>query len=750
METNAETASISEQRGAGGKLRKPQSRRPPATPYARPPQQRSRWLSRLVDPACRLISGGANRILPSLFSRSSEYALPAPDNQHQEDDYDKLDLELQENGCRDDDQHGECRTSGVSGCSDPSCTSDRLKNGSDFAGCKQDKIVDLTDNGGVSEIEQLIKGKTFSRDEINRLMEIINSRVSNLPEVEQENKYLSFTVRGDAKKPIAALENPRQSNAEKLEDLNKALVGTSSAVLQSSMPDKVGASPIEIARAYMGIRTSEAGIGSESLLTKDESASLNGDEFALKPFIPSPSPKPSMCWPGAMLHDQRGYLTPQNERGRFGLHNFPRTPYSRTIFSKSKSNSKFKFTQLQRDGNRNLNMSFAPLQQSQTPIYEQTRRKTLDEGRGSAGPIRRIRHKAVAESPSRLSVNFRSSSNSPLLAGGSSVFEGFLPAVKKNLEPGGTSSSSIFQSLENKPASVEVSAPTVHPHSSQMARTILEHLERNPPTPKQKSAELKLATSWKKTQSSTVPTDMPKDQSNSLHLGGFDSCRNKDQGENKNSAQWNDGRANTFFKAPRQENIKETKDSVNGTTSASNVKDGSLVMVLGDNVGPSEDFRNTLFSQIKSQQESDAKIVLNAADSEVPNLRKPPSHSSGNKPVLSSISIGKPGQNWTFSSDSTTGFTFPVSTSSGVSSEPPTPTIMASFSSSGQQQQNEGAAIPSYCFGLKKSTPAIVFSFPSTSGTSPLDVASDLKFNFGSDVTRRISFSSIGKDAVCY
>jgi hypothetical protein len=227
----------------------------------------------------------------------------------------------------------------------------------------------------------------------------------------------------------------------------------------------------------------------------------------------------------------------------------------------------------------------------------------LDDGRRSTGPIRRIRHKAVAESPSRRSVSFHSSSFSPLPAGGSNVFKGFSPAVMKNLEPGGTSSSSIFQSLENKPASAEVSVPTVHPHSSQMARTILEHLERNPPTPKQKSAELKLATSWKKPQSSTVPTDMPKDQSSSLHLGGFDSCRNTDQGEKKNSAQWNEGRVNTFFKAPRQENIKETKDSVNGTTSASNVKDGSMVMVFSDNVGPSEDFRNTLFSQIKGRHE---------------------------------------------------------------------------------------------------------------------------------------------------
>ncbi|KAL5769012.1 hypothetical protein ACOSP7_015570 [Xanthoceras sorbifolium] len=750
METNAETASISEQRGAGGKLRRPSSRRAPATPYARP-QQRSRWLSKLIDPACRLISGGANRIFPSLFSGSFEYALPAPDNQHQEDHYDKLDSKLQENACQDDDQctenHRECETNGVSGPSGPSSTVNRLKNGSDFDESKQDKRVDLTDNHGLSEIEQLIKGKTFSRDEINRLMEIIHSRVTDLPEVEQENKYLSMTTRGDATKPIGALENPRKSNAVKQENLNKALLGTSSAVLQSSMLDEVGASPIEIARAYMGIQTSEAGIGSESILTKDESASLYGDEFALKPFIPPPSPKPSMCWPGAMLQDQRGYLTPQTERGRYGLHNFPRTPYSRTIFSKSKSKSKV--THLQGDGNRSLNMSFTPLQQSQNPIYEQSRKKTLDDERGSVGAIRRICPKAVAESPSRRSVNFRFSLNSPSPAGGSNVLEGFLPAVKKNLKPGGTSSSSIFQSAENKSASSEVSVPTVHPHSSQMARTILEHLERNPPTPKDKSTELKLATSWKKPESSTVPTAMPKDQSNSLHLGGLDPCRNTDQDDKKNSAQWNEARANTFFKAPPQENIRETKDSVNGTASASNVKDGSIVMVSGDKVGPSEGFRNTLFSQIKSQHERDAKTISNAADGMVPNSRKPSSHSLGSKPILPSISIGKPGQKWTGSSDSSTGFTFPVSTSSVVLSEPPTPSIMPLFSASGLQQPNEGSAIPSYSFGLKKSTPALVFSFPSTSGT-PLDGASDLKFNFGSDKTRRISFSSIGKDAVCY
>lgn len=48
----------------------------------------------------------------------------------------------------------------------------------------------------------------------------------------------------------------------------------------------------------------------------------------------------------------------------------------------------------------------------------------------------------------------------------------------------------------------EVGTPTVPPHSSQIARTILDHLERTQPTPNNKSAELKLATSWRYPQSS--------------------------------------------------------------------------------------------------------------------------------------------------------------------------------------------------------------------------------------------------------
>lgn len=103
------------------------------------------------------------------------------------------------------------------------------------------------------------------------------------------------------------------------------------------MADEVGASPVEIARAYMGSRTLEVDFSSKRMMSKDERSFLHGAEFAKHPFTSSPSPKPSAYWPGSVLQDDRGYSTPQCQKGRLGPYNFPRTPYSRSIFSKSKS-----------------------------------------------------------------------------------------------------------------------------------------------------------------------------------------------------------------------------------------------------------------------------------------------------------------------------------------------------------------------------------------------------------------------------
>ena len=130
--------------------------------------------------------------------------------------------------------------------------------------------------------------------------------------------------------------------------------------------------------------------------------------------------------------------------------------------------------------------------------------------------------------------------------------------------------------------------------------------------------------------------------------------------------------------------------------------------------------------------------------------KKPLSNSSASKPVLTPISIKKPmpDSRWTSASDNGSGFTFPVSTSSSVFSEPPTPSIMPLFSGADQNQPKERSTELSFSFGLKRSNPAVVFSFPSTSNSAVHDNAAVIKFNFGSDQKARLSFS-FDKNAVC-
>ncbi|KAF3453713.1 hypothetical protein FNV43_RR04154 [Rhamnella rubrinervis] len=706
--------------GAGGKLRKPSTRKPPTTPYSRPAASlaergQRRWLSKLVDPACRLITGGATRLFPSFFSKSSPSISALPETNVE--DHDKWDTKVEPNANGGDQactlNHEVPRTPGEAG---PSKAAGRSESGSDFNLDKQDTHGDLPDEIGLSEIEQLLKGKNFTRVEINRLMEIIKSRAVELPNLEREEKAGGAEAEG----PLATHQIPKMSFEKNHED-KPGLWGISTPLPQSVMADKVGASPVEIARAYMGSRTSEVDISSKRMMSKDERSFLHGGEFAKHPFTPSPSPKPSACWPGAMLQDYHGYSTPQSQKGILERrHNFPRTPYSRSIFSKSKS----KLSQLKADDDKLPIPSSTSLQQSQTPIFGQvkSRNDALDYNYGS---VRRSRHKIAAQTPPRGSV-FGNSSVGPSKVEKTNVSEGFLPAANKNFEPGETSSNSQFQSVERKRHSFEVGTPTVHPQSSQIARTILEHIDRNPPTPKEKAEELKLAISWKKTPSLGVPSIIPNGHKSLLPVKEFDSRKIMNLDDPKASAQENADKCSSL-----QENNPKANDTVSRVP-------GSDVYVSSGGEGGTE---------VHSLQKDVTKI----ASSLLPNLqKKPPSVSSSVKPFLSNIFIDKPDLRWKCSSENSSGFTFPVSTSSGVVSEPPTPSVLPTFSGSSEQYPpKDGHSELSYTFGASKSNPALVFSFPSTSSAASRNDASDIKYSFGSDKPR-LSFGSVGKNTICY
>ncbi|KAI4335707.1 hypothetical protein L6164_014329 [Bauhinia variegata] len=722
-----------ELRGAGGKVRKPPTRKTAPSPYARPPESgQRRWIWKLVDPACRLIAGGAARILPSfLLKTASTPALTGPNYGIE----DQGEWKTEEQGRTDDDpkynlQLGTSKSTEMASTVD---ITDKLKRSSKLDMHKKGEKGEQSENNSLSEIEQLLEEKKFSRDEINHLVEILNSRTVDIPNVEHVRENQSLTAKNDDEVFVVTHQVSKTSNEQKHGELNGAIWGSSTPLVQSKVEDEVGASPIDIARAYMNSRASEVGHICENIIQESKSTAVHGKGAATKPFVPLPSPKPSAYWPGAVVHD--AYLTPQNERSRYGLHNFPRTPYSRTILSKSKSRS----THMQGDYKR---ISSTPLYQSQTPLYGQDKSTgdAIEGGYGSVGPIRRIRHnKDGGRSSSSRPTYFHSSLKGPSQRESSDVHEGFLPSITKSLEPGGTSSTHKFHSSDNKLQGSEVGVPTVHMHTSLMARKILEHIDRNPPTPREKSAELKLATKWKNPESSV---DFNAVLSNDKNF----SLKSKDVGPFKYDGL--DGKKSTLNEVQGKSDVAKPNESTdkhinvrNEGSLASDIKVGNSILGLGNsartlrNSGGSHDF------PIKSTDEDALKTLPSGGQScAVNHEKRPVSESSLSKPVLPSIFINKPESRWTFASDNNSGFTFPVSTSSSVFSEPPTPSIFPS-SLSGDQNQSKERSEPSYSFGLKKSSPRLVFSFPSTSNTTALNDAGDIHFSFGSNEKSRLSFN---------
>ncbi|XP_028237497.1 nuclear pore complex protein NUP1-like isoform X2 [Glycine soja] len=612
--------------------------------------------------------------------------------------------------------------------------SGKLKSSSDLVLSKQDEKVEKSDKNGLSDIEQLVQGKKFSRVEFDRLVAVLNSRVMDLSNVEQGKEITNLSSRKDDEGLAMTRGLPKVSNEQRLEESTGAIWGTSTPLGLSKGQDEIGASPIEIARAYMDSRALEAGPCSKNMIHTVESTMLHGDEAAIKPYDPSPSKKSSTCWPGAVVQD--AYITPQSQRNRYGLHNFPRTPYSRTLLTKSKS----KLIHMKGDSSQ---ISSTPVRQSHTTMYPEDKSKAgaSESGYGSVGPIRRTRHKVGAQLSSRRVAY--SSVYGPLQRESSGVIEGFTP-VEKRTEPVGTS-------CTHKPLGLEVSVPTVHMHSSLMAMKILDHIDRNIPTPKEKSAELKLATKWKNPESSIDFSTIWSNEDNGLLKLNDVSPHKYDGLEGKKSTLWNEGKGKCHIDMqPKEESTDKSIDVRKVGNRASDVNANSSIPRLGNNASTTQNFGGPHIFSMNSSKEDAMKTTLLSGGHPlgVNQEQKLLTNPATIKPALPPISIKKPESRWTLATDTGSGFTFPVSASTSVFSEPPTPSITPLLSARDQHQLKEGSTELSYSFGLKKSSPAVVFSFPSTSNTAIENEVGDIKFNFGSTKKPRISFS-FGKNAVC-
>nr|GLL27333.1 nuclear pore complex protein NUP1-like isoform X1 [Ipomoea trifida] len=724
------------ERGAGGKLKNPPSRKPPASPYARPPATPATrigsngWLSRLVDPAYQLISSSATRIFPSFFSKSPSDVPPL------------LPI-AQSNGVevaevipnsRDEENCTPCHVSRSTEGIGASVQFDTLKKITECERLEQEKPEISDDDSVVSRIEQLMKGKAFSRDEIIHLIEILNSKVD-----EQENNQKCMTAERDNERVLLLHETPRQLSERKLENMTRALPGPSTPISESSVPE-VSGSPIDIARAYMGSQISYQTLGPNFVLIKDEPDPVN-DICASEPVITSPSSKPSTSWPGALVPEQPG---------RFGFHEFSRTPYSRTLLSKSRTKS-------QADS-RCLESSVKPFPQSQTSQYGQVRTKSdvYDYGYGSAGPIRRIRNRFSSESHHTGSIFLNSSkpTHSPIEKLTASKI--FLPSIGKNMEIGESSGTSM--------PDIKGACTSGHAFPSEATtRMIIDHLNRHKPTPKEKAAELKLATEWNKSPGAEVSDARPNESALPQHLGNS-KVGKRTELANPESLKGR-GSDKDDYQVKSEERSMRVAEVAKDASALTSIKAGDFVVKTDASTEPSLDFKSTN-SQFKSSisnfhdMSSDQDFVGSSSGQKATNQnlsfqhqsngqnvsttsRSIAAHTSGTKPTLPFISISKPHPRSAVSYDNSFGFTFPVPASSG--SEPPTPS-MALFSPSVIPPSIEPSAAAPYSFGTKiSSSQHLVFSFPS-SGSAVQSDASGIQFNFGADrKTTRLSF---GK-AVC-
>lgn len=144
--------------------------------------------------------------------------------------------------------------------------------------------------------------------------------------------------------------------------------------------------------------------------------------------------------------------------------------------------------------------------------------QNLHNGRGSVGPIRRVRHKFLSEVPASGSVSFHNPQK-----GTSDVTKSklLLPTMKKNLVVGESSTAEVFQPVDNAANDSPLAMPTLQ-SSNPAVRAILEHLERSKPSPKEKEAELKLATA-RQTTSSIKATDTRQNEGANTSVFGKES-----------------------------------------------------------------------------------------------------------------------------------------------------------------------------------------------------------------------------------
>jgi hypothetical protein len=154
-----------------------------------------------------------------------------------------------------------------------------------------------------------------------------------------------------------------------------------------------------------------------------------------------------------------------------------------------------------------------------------------------------------------------------------------------------------------KPLGFERSVPTVHMHSSLMAKKILEHIDRSVPTPNEKSAELKLATKWKNPESSVnTSTIFANEYNDSVKLKDVSPCKYDELGGmNSTLRNENEGNCNVDIQ-PRESTDKSIDISKEGTLASDSNVHHSIPRLTND-AGTTQNFGSSQMFSMKSTYE---------------------------------------------------------------------------------------------------------------------------------------------------
>ncbi|EOA32260.1 hypothetical protein CARUB_v10015521mg [Capsella rubella] len=361
--------------GTGGKFRKQTARKSQKTPYDRPPtsvrntglgggdDRGGGWLSKLVDPAQRLITYSAHRLFASVFRKrlgSGETPLQSPEQQKQFPERD-VDEETKVGHKQDN-------------VSNPSMKNDLIQMED------TNESVDPT-KGGYTDLEKILQGKTFTRSEVDRLTTLLRSKASDSSTVNEEQRNeVSIVVRH----PPSHERDRTHPNNGSMNAIVSTPPGSSRALVEC------GASPAQLAKAYMGSRPSEVTpsmLGLRGQAGREDSVFLNRTPFPQKSPTMSLVPKPS----GQRVLEN-GYVTPRS-RGRSAVYSMARTPYSRPQ-STVKIGSLFQAS----PGTWEESLPSGSRQGFQSGLKR--RSSVLDNDIGSVGPVRRIRQKSNLSSRS--------------------------------------------------------------------------------------------------------------------------------------------------------------------------------------------------------------------------------------------------------------------------------------------------------------------------------------------------------------